>query len=142
MHRAEQIMQAVAAAVTGLAATGSNVERGRVIPFETAPGISVSMADDDTQSVMSGLVDSALELELTAHAKVIDSLPETELNQIRAEVYAALMADRTQGLPFVIDTIPLGADKPEISGEADQPTGQLVTRWQVKYRHSLSSAEA
>ena len=48
-HRAEQILAAVQTAVTGLASTGTNVDRGRAddIPAEKCPALRVAMGADN-----------------------------------------------------------------------------------------------
>lgn len=140
-HRAEQIMDAVVTAVTGLTTTGANVQRGRVYPVDEAalPALSVYMSADepldgeDGQSVF-GYVDSELTVRVEAHVKGSANIDQT-LNQIRAEVYQALLADYQLGLAFVQQIIWRGADEPELDA-ADQKVGRQAFNWAVRYRHS------
>lgn len=142
-HRAESIMQAVTTAVTGLATTGANVTRGRAYPVAALPALSVFQAEEsilgDIQS--STRVTRELIINIEIHVQATTQL-ETIINAIRAEVYAALMADRTQGLAYVIDTQWQDDSQPEIDGENETPVARVLMRWAITYQHSLTSAES
>lgn len=142
-HRAESIMAAVKTAVTGLTTTGDRVERGRVRNVETAPALSVEMGADDINPERSTYprVNRDLNVKIFAYVKT-NTAPDTQLNLIREEVYAALMADRTLGLTYVIDTEAIGDDEPELTGESEQITGKQQMNFVVKYQHSWTNAGA
>jgi hypothetical protein len=146
-HRAEQILDAMQTALTGLASTGSNVVRGRVYPSDAERALSVYMGQDqplgDDGYTNVSFIDRVLEVVIRLHAKTptATAAVETLLNQSRAEVFAALSADTTLGLDFVISTYPSGDDQPELSADSDQPAGTQAMRWSVHYRHSITSAE-
>lgn len=143
MHRAETIMAAVETAVTGLTTTSTRVERTRVRTVETAPALSIEQGGDDVNPEKSSFPLKArdLNVKIIAHVKN-NTAPETQMNLIREEVYAALFADTTLGLAFVEDLDLIGDDEPEFTGEADQITGRQVMNFVVKYRHSWTDAGA
>ena len=145
MHRAESILSAVETTLTGLATTGTRVQRGRVYPVETAPALSIYMGSDDTSgdygATNLGFVDRMLEVVVRSHIKVTTDL-DTDLNQIRAEVYAAMMADYTIGLAYIINTWLVSDAQPSLSADGEQPTATQDMIYRVHYRHSYASAEA
>lgn len=143
MHRAETIMQAVVTTLTGLTTTAARVERGRVRTVETCPALTIEMGGDDVIPDRSSYpkLHRDLNIKILAHVKNNTS-PDTDLNQIRAEVHAAMVADRTLGQTFVIDVECIGDDEPEISGEGEKITAVQQMNYVVKYRHSWTSAEA
>jgi len=146
-HRAEQILQAVVANVTGLATTGNHVTRARATPQATGalPALAVYQGPDvpldaDLQSMQY------LDVELTVY---IDILVATEaqqvdslLNQIRVEIARALWADYQQGLSFVIEMREGSADEPMLVGEGERPAASMRTAWIFKYRRSRTDPSA
>ena len=143
--RAEQIVVAVLAKVTGLATTSTRVTRGRVYAHETVPALTVAQGADspvDTRTGSSVFLDSELDITITAHVKSSSAQVDTTLNQIRKEVHIALMADVTQGLAFVYLTDPRGASAPSLSGDSDKPTAVMDMTFTFRYRHSYTDASA
>lgn len=142
-HRAETIMQAVTTTLTGLTTTGTRIQRGRVRTVETAPALSIMMGSDGINPDRSAYPHVARDLTINVIIHVMNNTaPETELNTIRAEVFAALMADRTLGQTFVSDIDAIGDDDPELDGEGEKITARQQMNFIVKYRHNWSSAEA
>ena len=78
---------------------------------------------------------------VTSHVKTTGVL-DTLLNQIRREVWVAMMADRTLGLPYVIDVRPLGDNEPELSDELEKGAARQRLFFLVKYRHSVADPGA
>jgi len=142
-HRAENIMQTVFSLLGGLTTTGENISRGRSEPLETLPALVLEQGEDQIPEGVQNLafIRRVLNLKIIAYVKT-NAQFDTALNQIREEVYFALMADRSQGLDFVIDTNPLGDEEPEISGDAEKNIGRQVMNFSISYRHSLASAGA
>lgn len=139
-HRAEQILVAVKAAVTGLTTTGDRVYRARVAPVsdEQLPCLLVYMGPDDPQDPEDRSMrhfDSVLTVKVAAVVKNAAAQVDTVLNQIRKEVEIALGADTGLGLAWVIDSGFVGADEPDL-GENDRPVASQVLRWEVLYRRS------
>ena len=141
-HRAEQIMVALLANITGLTTTGTNAQRGRVYALSTAPGLTLVMGADEVADDLRSFTRLVrhLSVEITAHVKTTSQL-ETDINQIKTEIFAALMADITQGLNFVIQTDLEIDEAPELDAEQDQPTARATMQWRVTYAHSGTSTE-
>lgn len=141
MHRAESILIAIEAAVTGLASTGASVLRGYGVQLPALPGLVVRMgADAQLQNFSAAQVARRLEVAVEINVEqAADS--DSQLNQVRAEVYAALMAAPQLGLGFVSDTRHIVDDEPEQKDLA-QPIVRQVMLFQVDYQHSYQSAES
>lgn len=139
--RAEQVVAAVQTLVTGLTTTGSNVDRGRGddIPTDLMPAIRVAVgADTPLDPYLPSLIDSELEVFVTAHAHDTAANIETKLNQIRAEATLALLANRTLGLGFVHAIFEMGASRPELAGDLAKPAGRMEMKFKVRYRRSAN----
>ena len=143
MHRAETILQAIETTLTGLATTGTNVERSRTRSVRTLPAISIEMGADDYIVDRSSYPRRERDLNVSVISYVKNNTQaDQQLNQIRAEVFAALMADRTLGQTFVLDVESDGDQEPTITGEGDQISATQEQNYIVKYRHSWTSTEA
>lgn len=144
-HRAELVLAAVQTAVTGLATTTTNVDRGRAeeIPVEKLPALRVAGGDDLVVDPWAHqLLDSELDVSIFAHVHEASANVETKLILIRKEVNIALMADQTLGLAFVHAIVELGAAKPELSGDLAKPAGRMELQYRVKYRRSRTDPSA
>lgn len=140
-HKAEQILDAVATAVTGLATTAARVKRGRAWPLADAgAALSVQMGEDSAEYEQNvSRINRGLSVYIIAHVKESDDL-ETSLNSIKTEVYAALSADPQLG-GLAIDTRIVEDRAPELEAEQDQPVARMVMHWLVLYSHSSTSTE-
>lgn len=150
--RAEQILAAIATALTGLASTGSNVQRGQIYAHEAArlPALAITMgADVPATELQSGLLD----WELSVFVETVDQVDadeyagydvglEAKVNQMRKEVHAALFADHTLGLAFVHDIIPGPAQQPTLDGDGKLPIGSQLLNFVVRYRSSRGDISA
>ena len=144
MHRAESIMAAVLANITGLVTTSTRVARTRAYPVDGAalPALTLEQGSDVVELQNIRFIDRNLDFAVVLHAKGTGTI-ETTINTMREEVHTALMTTRTQGLTdYVIDTIALGDDAPELSGESNQPIMRLRMNWRIKYRHSITDPGA
>ena len=143
-NRVETIMEAVAAAVTGLATTETRVQRARAWPVSSLPALSVFQGENrvlEGEDWPMGVIGRELTFSIVSQIKAITNL-ETIANQICAEVYAALTADRTLGLPYVFDLNLVSDSALDIEAEQDEPTARQVMTWAVIYEHSETSTEA
>lgn len=142
-HRAEQIMDAFTATVTGLATTGTNVVRDRVYPIGAGVdnGLSVYMGIDDPASRDDqswNIHNSFLDIRIDMQVRLSSSTDiSQQLNLIRKEIVVALQADPTLGLSFVVDLIEGIAAAP-MEGVADQPIWLQAFNWTVHYERSRS----
>jgi hypothetical protein len=142
MHRAEQIIDAL----VGLMPSTGAAFKHRVLTVsddeQEMPAQSVrvgedSPLDDDGASNFS-FIDSLLSIEIDLMVKEIDiETVITKLMELRTATHIAIMADRSLGLAFVIDTRYRGCDAPEAEVK-DYVVGRFTTRWQVHYRMNVS----
>jgi hypothetical protein len=143
-HRAESILSAITTTLTDLTTTGEDVARGHVYPFmdEVENALTVSMSGETPFSPPNmAYQDEVLRVEITAHTKAADETLDTALNVIAAEVYAAMLADQTQGLAYVIDTRWQGRQPPQ-RDIAEKPVTTQVLQFDIIYRHSYTSTES
>jgi len=142
LHRAEHILEAVKARLTGLATTGSNVQRARVYNFADTvrDALTIQMgADAPIDQAGDGNIafrDHVLEVQVTAHVK--STAIDTRLNLIKAEVIVAMLQDRTLGLSYVIDTDEQGWQAPIMTDESDMRAAQCTGIFTVHYRRSYN----
>ena len=143
-HLAETILDTVETLLTGLATTGTNVKRARVWPVDTLPAISIFKSDDirsDQDSLDDGFLVREMIVNITIHVRTADNL-ETVLNQVAAEIFAAMSADKTLGISAVFDTQLIGENEPLIEDTQDLPVASMVSGWLITYQHTSGSAEA
>jgi hypothetical protein len=141
-HRAETILETIKTNLTGLATTGANVARGRVWPVDALPALSIYKGSDEASVDEPPLDTLVRELDLSIHIHTSQTgNPETHLNAIAAEVFAALTADPTQGLGYVFTTELVADAEPEIVDSQDLPVGRMVSAWRIVYEHSKTDAE-
>jgi len=146
-HRAQQIIAATAAALAASSSLGAAVYTHRRLSLsdedQELPAVSVNYGSDDPLSDLGvtniAFIDSLLELAVTLVARG-DSEQDVldELLRLRAAQHVALMADRSLGLAFVIDTRYGGAAAPDVDVSLNRPAGALTCRWLVHYRMNLS----
>lgn len=144
-HRAESIIEAVRARLTGLTTTGANVFRGRRYPIPDAklPALLIYLGPDEPLAEYSQeLIDSRLTIYVEGRVKTSADQVDSVLNKIREEVTIALQADYTQGLAYVIDTEEGEAEEPEISNEGEKPAAGMRMHWHFHYRRSRTNPGA
>jgi hypothetical protein len=140
--RAESILDAVVTLVTGLTTTGSRVTRGRTYAVPAEPALAVDMGGEvPAGDPNMAYQDEYLDITVTAYAKGAQGTTDTTLNQIAAEVYAAVMASRQLGLAYVHDTRWMGRSEPQRE-PSDQVASAQELRFRVHYRHSYASMES
>lgn len=146
-HRAQQIADAVVGKLSARAALKASVYSQRALTLGAAdqelPAACVMLGDDDPLSDDGAsnfaYLDStlALTVALVATADDEDELVR-ELSRLRAETHIALMADRTQGLSWVMNTRYAGASAPDLNTDGGSFAGRIETRWLVHYRMSVT----
>lgn len=138
-HHAEQIMDAITTALTGLTTTTTNVQRDRVYPFTTLPAISIFQGDDSPLPYIDrnySIDDFSLDIHVEMHVSEPDATPVSQtLNQIRKEIIIAVQANPTFGLSFVMDTEEGIASRPIIE-HIDKTNATQEMLFVVKYRRS------
>jgi hypothetical protein len=144
-HRAESIVVAVVAKVTGLTTTGTNVFRGRVYALAdtSLPALCVYLGEDRILGQYSqAKFDSELTVNIEAVVKTSSTQVDTVLNQIREQVTIALQADYTQGLAYLLNTLEGDAAAPELSGDGEQQSAALKLEWKFHYRRARTDPGA
>ncbi len=142
--RAETIMDGVVTTLTGLTTTGNNIKRARIYPWAESelPAISVYMGQDVVvEELQSGLLNWELNLAVESHVQENNDIDQ-QLNTIRKEVHAALMATPQQGLTYVINTTAVGANEPVLSDTGQQPVASQRLDFIIKYRTSRTALDA
>lgn len=138
MHPVEQIMQAVVAAVTGLATTQARVYRGKTfpIPEEDENALLIYQGGDDPEVELTAQdTDSDLEFTVLAYVATTEDQAETELNQIRLEVHRALSpVNPALGLAFTLNIEPTGAAAPDARPENAKVKAGMEIGWICTYR--------
>lgn len=141
LHRAEQVIQAAVAALTGLPTTGANVFDDRdddedALQPDELPGLVVSQGDDERLTEYSHDV-ADWRLEINVDIVVAETGPSARapLNAIRNEITPALAADHTLGLAFVQNVEEIGALAPDRAA-ADRTAGRMRMVWAATYRRS------
>lgn len=146
-HRAQQIVEAVVAALQADTALGATVYTHRQYSLSEAdqelPAVSVRIGSDMPTGEFGpdnfAFIDSVLELVVEISVKAGDEqTAANSLLDLRRRVHIDLMADRTQALSFVMDTRYGGATAPDFDVSTDRPVARLETRWGVFYRMNLT----
>ena len=146
-HRAQQIVDAIVATLQADVSLGWHVYKQRLSSLDPGelelPAVSVTFGADRPLSPLGATVllflDSLLELKIAVMDQKGDELDLTNsLVAMRTRVHANLMLDRTQGLPFVIDTRYGGADPIDATDRETQFAGVQVSSWPVHYRMNIA----
>ena len=122
-HMRQQIREAAAALVTGLATTGARVYQSRVYPLRDSdlPCLLVTTDDEDisNSSIDSMLLERTLQLRVRACQKLTANLDDS-LDQMVKEVEQVLNASSLGGLckPLAIQSIRIVMDD-----SLDKPVG-------------------
>ena len=138
-HRAETIMQAVVATLTGLTTTGARVYRARAY--------ALPKADDNALAIFQGpdvvqddstfhRIQSLLTVNIEAVAREATAQIDETLNLIRKEVMTAIGASTNLSLAFEIGALELQAEQPEISDDGDRPMARMRIVLGIQYMHS------
>ncbi len=136
-HKAAQILAAIKAKLTGLTTTGSRVYQSRAYAIETLPAINIKLGADQVQSIHNIQSDNDLIISIEIFVKTSEAEIDNVILQIRKEVQIALMADETQGLSFVLTTLPTIMTAPDVSTE-EKPIAFASAEYRVVYRSLLT----
>lgn len=145
MHRAEQVLNAVASLIEA-AADGVHIFTNRTLSLSEdageLPAVTVNFGedtpDDEDGAENFSFIDSTLEVETAIYVRGDEEVDvRSALLAQRARIHVALMADQTLSLAFVIGIYYRGADPPEFDSESGHIAARLVCRWAVKYRMNV-----
>lgn len=135
-HARETIRDAVITAVTGLATTGASVSGSRVYAFGALPFLNVTTLNDEVVEVTTeGDVTRDLTVVVEARVKLAADVDD-QIDDISAEIEAAIHADRTLG--GVVKDIMIQNTEIEINGEEEQLIGIVRMEFLTQYRVALT----
>lgn len=143
----EAMQQRIAANVTVIA-DGATVVRARTGPWQgsSLPAYVLTYGPDAPLGDLGPDNVAFIDWEFVIFVDYYDKLTvdqiDTVLQNARANIHKALMADVTQGLPFVMTTIPQGADEPLLDDAVDQKTIAYRTNWVVRLRTSIGNIDS
>lgn len=137
-HARQQIREAAAALLTGLATTSSRVYQSRIHPLgDTELPCLVITTNDETvergNTGQSALLKRVLNLQVTAKAKAtanVDDTLDTIIKEVEIALNASVSANTLGGLAKQIDLSTLYVD---MDGEGEMPVGQAVMNFNCYY---------
>jgi len=134
-HLRQQIREALAQVVTGLATSGSHVYQSRVVQLEAneLPALKVLTGDEAVTIVDIGsnpLQERNLTVTVTAVAKAANNLDDM-LDTMIKEVEVAVASSNTLG-GLVKDVVLTGTGV-DMNAEAELPTGQALITFNANY---------
>lgn len=145
-HRAQQIVDAIDANLQPYKSTLGAIFVNRSLSIDEnsgeVPCVTINYGDDNPLSELGAsnlsFLDSLIEITLVAFNVADDEQTLLDLLlDARKTIHVALMADRSQGLAFVIDSRYGGATKPDVDASADRIYGSLTSTWRVHYRMNI-----
>jgi hypothetical protein len=145
-HVRQQIREAAAGLLNGLATTGSNVFQSRVYALadDELPGLVV-ITNREAVSTIDGGINPALmrslELVVIAKAKLTTNLDD-KLDTIIKEVEAALNSSVTANtLGGLVKGIDLASIDIEMNGDNEKPVGQATMTFNAAYYTQASAPD-
>ena len=139
-HKAIQVLDAVVTLLTGLATTGANIKKSRAYAVQTTPAITVGLGAETVRQFLPAFIDRELNIEIDIHVKATETTLDNSIQQVRKEIFIALMADPKIGLDFVIEIEPVSTAEAVINSDSEYPTALVSETWRVIYRHSITDA--
>lgn len=133
-HARKQIRDALKAAVTGLAATGSNVHWSRSKPWTDSelPGLGLQVVTDGLVQNIDDAEIRELSISATAILKTSTDPVDDQLDEICAQVQAAIMGDSALGA-LATDIIHQQT-APDLDSETEKPVGSATMQWAIQYQ--------
>lgn len=144
-HARTQIRNAAAAALTGLATTGTRVFKSRAHPVANADLPCLLVYCDDEQSIERVTIGNPSrlrrELNLIVRGMVKTSTAlDDELDKIAKEVEVAIAANLTLG-GLVRDGVWLASINTTINEEMEKPCGEIVIIFSATYSTNSNAPE-
>lgn len=134
-HVRQQIREALATAVTGLATTGSRVYQSRIYPLGDSklPCLLVNTDSEDVEQMTIGPtpdMERTLDLMVRCVAKAVDNLDDM-LDTMAAEVETVLGAGSV--MPTLIKSIVLASIRIEMDDGKESPVGVATLNYRITY---------
>ena len=140
-------MEANIAADLTVIADGATVVRARVGPWQDAdlPAYVLTYGPDSSLGDLGPDNVRFIDWEFVVFVDYYDKLTTTAIDSVlqaaRANIHRALMADVTQGVNFILTTIPQGADEPLLDDAVEQKTIAYRTNWVIRLRTDIEDIE-
>jgi hypothetical protein len=146
-EQAVKVMQANIAGDATVIADGATVARARIGPWQESDlpayiltyGPDVPLGELGPDNVR--FIDWEFVVFVDYYNKLTTANIDNVLQQARANIHRALMADVTQGANFILTTIPSGADEPLIDDAVEKKTIAYRTNWVIRLRTSIDDIE-
>ena len=148
---ATRIEQLIDALVTNLEAdpaiTPGTVYRARVAALADTelPAYNIEIGADVPINPLGpdnvAFIDWSNQIFIDLYAKSTAANIDNIFLDMRSYVHRALMADYTQGLSFIMTTIPAGADEPVLDNSGEQKTITYRTAWEFRLRTDIDSLD-
>ena len=123
-------------------------EDRRPLPNPTAPRtyitvqpLDTGIAGGDGPSLVQH-IDWLATFGVDLHVRAKEAAWYPALMSLWAETHAALMADQTQGLAYVVTTDPMEAGEPDPDPDGDMIHAEMRTVWRLHIRTSVESLES
>ena len=133
-HKRQQIRDQVKTTLTGLTTTGANVFKFRVYPMAAAslPGLIIFTKEEESEPASQGsTLLRQLALAVEGYAQATADVEDT-LDDIAAEVEAAIEADRTLG--GLVYNTELISTEFELTGEGKKQVGVITLTFKILYK--------
>lgn len=139
--KVDTVLAAVGVKLANLATSGPNVFVGYAydIPAGSLPAIRIRQGAQTPQGGRPANVFGYIDIELTLSVDIW-ILPGQSINEVKAEIYTALVADRTLGLTFVETLWWTDDTEPNYSAVGEIQTVFMVTGWTIVYRQPANTA--
>lgn len=137
-HVRQQVREAIAAILTGLATTGNRVYQSRLIPLQDdeLPALLISTNQEGVEALnvnSNPMLERNLIIKVTVVAKAVSNLDDT-LDTVIKEVEQALNASvAANTLSGLVKSILLTDIDIEMNAEAETPTGQAILSFTTSY---------
>lgn len=137
-HVRQQIREAIASLLTGLASTGANVYQSRLIPLQAdeLPALLISTNAERIDALGIGvnpLLERELTITVTAVAKVSTNLDDALDGMIKEVEQAINASESANTLGGLVKSILLSDIDIEMNAEAETPTGQAILTFNTQY---------
>ena len=135
-------VQTLLVADSSVSADNVGISRSRKVPHTALPFYAIYLGPDQPVGEFGANNLSTFDHNLMINIEILvdateQGLIEKHLLDARKILWSVLMADFTQGLNFVLQTIPNGAGDPELSSEAEYRTASQKTEWIFQVRTSV-----
>lgn len=129
-HVRQQLREALAALLTGLATTGANVRAHRAYANQTYPALAIYTAEEEVgEGTVGGLVERRVAVRIEGAARAIEGVVEDVLDTIAKEVEVAINLGLTVGSVFVPMTYQ--GMTMEMDADGDKPIGVITLNYEA-----------